>query len=720
VLEDTESTLVKVLTNGDIDSDGLPDDWEQSHFGNLNQNPNDDFDGDGLTNQEELDLGTDPTSIGNAPSVPVVVDPVIGSQVTTKSPTLVVSTTSHGVEVPLYQFEVAELEDFSTIVASANDIQETPNETSWTVDQTLKEDTYYYWRARAITGEFPSEWVYGEFFVSTANDAPFGLTPAFPLQGESVSLEGLEFVVGNAIDPENEALTYSFEVIGIDEKAGVDEAQFGVVGIVPGIGGMTTWKAVVPTSVSVPRMWRAIATDPHGGSVATDWIEFEINSNPIEVPHYPLILAPVSKSVVTSGTVNLISKQAANAQIGFKYQVEVSSDPNFTSIIHDQMVSPLSSGLIRAKVTNLTDNQLYSWRIRAFGHGVPGPWSVSSFYVNLANSAPKVPSAVTAGQMARQDSLTPKLILHPGSDIDPGDVVTYDFELYLDPQLSTMIGSTTTSQRWWNVPATLTNYTRYYWRARVKDSNGVSSAWSDTASFFVSSDPIDDAASIYPIRFNAFPYASGILPFRTNQPSKLVWSDIDPDDDAIVSVNITGAPEATFSTDEDLDGLSDKISFPASSFAPGLYTLSLAIASGNPAVEVQASYPFTVLDIDPKLDSDGDGIADLNDNCPFKSNPGQSDSGGILTSVPDLIGDACQCGDVTGNGVVDQLDYRALQKALDLTKPDTLNAPELCNLSDEGTCGKEDATILRKILSNIVSGSGPQVLPKKCTAAQPS
>ncbi|MCB0338503.1 MAG: thrombospondin type 3 repeat-containing protein, partial [Bdellovibrionales bacterium] len=150
------------------------------------------------------------------------------------------------------------------------------------------------------------------------------------------------------------------------------------------------------------------------------------------------------------------------------------------------------------------------------------------------------------------------------------------------------------------------------------------------------------------------------------------------------------------------------------------YSLSLTVTSGNPAVEVQSSYTFAVDAIDPNLDSDGDGVADINDNCPYKSNPLQRDSGGILSSTPDGIGDVCQCGDVTGNGIIDKLDLRAMQKALDITKPDTLNAPELCNLSDEGTCGKEDATILRKILSSIVSGSGSQVLPKKCTAAQPS
>jgi hypothetical protein len=46
----------------DTDGDGLPDDWEISHFGDLSQNPGNDSDGDGLTNVQEYNLDTDPTN----------------------------------------------------------------------------------------------------------------------------------------------------------------------------------------------------------------------------------------------------------------------------------------------------------------------------------------------------------------------------------------------------------------------------------------------------------------------------------------------------------------------------------------------------------------------------------------------------------------------------------------------------------------------------------
>jgi len=46
---------------GDTDSDGLPDSWEIAHFGNItSRNGTGDPDGDGLTNLQEYQLGTDP------------------------------------------------------------------------------------------------------------------------------------------------------------------------------------------------------------------------------------------------------------------------------------------------------------------------------------------------------------------------------------------------------------------------------------------------------------------------------------------------------------------------------------------------------------------------------------------------------------------------------------------------------------------------------------
>ncbi|MEX1048893.1 MAG: autotransporter-associated beta strand repeat-containing protein [Akkermansiaceae bacterium] len=54
------------LVIDDSDEDGLPDSWEQTHFGNLAQTPAGDKDGDGSTNRVEFRLNLNPSSGGSA------------------------------------------------------------------------------------------------------------------------------------------------------------------------------------------------------------------------------------------------------------------------------------------------------------------------------------------------------------------------------------------------------------------------------------------------------------------------------------------------------------------------------------------------------------------------------------------------------------------------------------------------------------------------------
>ena len=49
------------LSAVDTDGDGLPDDWEQHYFGNLDQTGAGHGDSDGLTNAQDFLAGTDPT-----------------------------------------------------------------------------------------------------------------------------------------------------------------------------------------------------------------------------------------------------------------------------------------------------------------------------------------------------------------------------------------------------------------------------------------------------------------------------------------------------------------------------------------------------------------------------------------------------------------------------------------------------------------------------------
>jgi hypothetical protein len=121
----------------------------------------------------------------------------------------------------------------------------------------------------------------------------------------------------------------------------------------------------------------------------------------------------------------------------------------------------------------------------------------------------------------------------------------------------------------------------------------------------------------------------------------------------------------------------------------------------------------------PTLDSDADLIAAYRDNCRFTYNPGQEDTGGLLTLIPDGIGNACQCGDVDDDGDVDDFDINRFRSSLALV-PGSALTPAGTNkctvIETAGPCDVLDVAVIERALEP------PPLLPgiaQVCTAATP-
>jgi hypothetical protein len=115
-------------------------------------------------------------------------------------------------------------------------------------------------------------------------------------------------------------------------------------------------------------------------------------------------------------------------------------------------------------------------------------------------------------------------------------------------------------------------------------------------------------------------------------------------------------------------------------------------------------------------DADGDDVDDDLDDCPHVADPGQSDVGGVGSgSGPDGIGDACQCGDVSGDGRVTLVDAVLIQRSLLQPPTATLEEPERCDVNGDANCSLADAVILRRGLLHPPTA----VIAQSCAPAMP-
>jgi hypothetical protein len=122
----------------------------------------------------------------------------------------------------------------------------------------------------------------------------------------------------------------------------------------------------------------------------------------------------------------------------------------------------------------------------------------------------------------------------------------------------------------------------------------------------------------------------------------------------------------------------------------------------------------TVIDgFDAQDDTDADGRGDATDNCPFTPNSPWLDQGGVRRTTPDGFGDACQCGESTGNGRVYAEDVLPLQQLL-AGLSDDAGAQERCSVTGGTECDLLDIVIVGRVTAEAGGN-----IEQKCAAANP-
>jgi hypothetical protein len=529
----------------------------------------------------------------NSPPGPFQISaPLDGAEITTLTPLLeVVNSVDPDGDAVTYEFEVYADMGMTQLDGQAIGVAPGAEKTAWQVPAALTDNTWYFWRVRASDRFSYNLWVYGRFFVNTANNPPGQFQISAPLNGAAVSSLTPALEITNSVDPDGDALAYTFAVYA-DEGMSTLVTSRG--DILPGKFGFTSWGITTPLIPNATYYWRALATDEHGASTESAMGAFAVNTQN-RAPSQPAIVAPAIAEEITSLGLDLVVANVTDPDGDVvRYVFELDKANTFdTPALRASAAIPAGVDTTAWQVTGLADNTWYYWRVKASDGVAESAWTIGAFFTNTANEPPAIPTLYNPGDKVWVDTPTPILAVNPAKDPDD-DVVTYAFEVYADAGLTALIAEGQSESTWWTLPAPLTDITRYYWRARAIDEHGTKSGWMPTAQFFVKDDGTDDPPAISVIDPSALIVTNGVNALVT-------WVDGDPDSNADIALyydtNPTGEQGTliTAGLKEDLDQAADTYTWQMTGVADGTYYVYATITDASSRV---VSYGMGIITID--------------------------------------------------------------------------------------------------------------------------
>jgi len=587
--EDRKRAALTIRSLSDTDGDGMLDSWERTYFGTLDRDGQGDFDGDGVLDLDEFLQGKDPTKT-NAPGTPEIYSPQDMTEVAVLQPQLVITnSTDPDGDAVTYVYELYSDKAMTLLVASQSGVSETPQTTSWPVPQELLENAWHFWRVRATDGYGLSQWAYGSFFVNIENDSPGPFNISRPADQTEVTSTTPLLEVTNSTDADEDVLAYSFEVYAGKSTATLVAS---VSGIAQGSNGSTSWTVSTPLSDNAWYTWRGVATDEHGAARETALASFFVNTKN-DAPQVPGVLYPADGAEVAVQELDLMVANGTDVDGDpLTYFFELDKVNTFDSQAKRTSGS-VTEGLTTTawRVSGLEDNTWYFWRVKASDGAAESTWVIARFFVSTRNDPPSMPTLRNPGNGSWVSTLTPTLEVNASTDPD-SDAIIYRFELYADSGLSALVRSFETDVPSWIVDSALSDNTWYYWRAQAQDEHGLTSEWTEGASFFTDGNGVNDPPVIS-LKEPAQPatHREGTVVIR--------WEDADPDSSAVIALYYetatTGRVLIVGNLEEDQDGDGDAYPWKLSGLPEGTYALYAEIADG---INTRASYAPGLVTVD--------------------------------------------------------------------------------------------------------------------------
>ncbi len=637
----------------DADGDAMSDLWEQYYFETLNRDGTLDFDNDGRSDAQEYLDGTDPTVITGV-TAPIIESPLPGTETDLLRPELIVQNGAHAPgTVASYTCEIYADQSLSALVEAVSNVAEGVDSTRCLLNNDLNDNTRYYWRARATVSGMNSQWVNGSFFVNTANDAPQAFNTSAPVNGSVVATLQPELEVLNALDIDGDMLSYQFSVYA---DAALTNLIIDSPVIAEAAGGRTSWMPGSALQEDHVYYWFATVTDEHGAQATSNVASFDVNTV-IATPGLPAILSPLDNSEVATADVLLVVSNAFDEDgLGLEYLFELDVLNSFDS------AALQTSGLISEGATStswlvpdsLVENTTYFWRALATNGTNNSAWVTASFFYNTVNDAPTVPVINNPDNLSSVETRQPTLSVNPATDPD-NDSLSYEFELYADNAMSTLIEQSGSTGLNWMVSTVLADNTWFYWRARAVDEHGLASNWTALTSFFVNDSGLDDAPSITLLTPDAD------IVDATQAAINISWTDDDPDSNASIALYYdtdTADADGTLivaGIEEDADGDNDHYIWDASTLPVGSYYIYAVISDATSSSIVYLPSRITIPEAQQPVWVDISDKLAISQSDPISSRRSKdatvvvrvSNPGGMLTGPFRLVLKALNPADLT-------------------------------------------------------------------------
>ena len=228
------------------------------------------------------------------PEVPVLIYPIEDQIVTSLEPVFEWEMTEDPNEDEVtYDVEVYEA-DGVTLVTSMTGIADSgATTTTWMSDVVLTDNSDYWWTARAVDDEgLAGDWAEAEpFFVTSENEAPDTPTWVTPEDLSQVESQSPNLVATEVTDPENQEISYRFE---LDTASTFDSEDYISNTVEETQTGTVWWDLAVDSRVLPENVWiyaKVTAIDEDGFESAPALISFFVRG-PNDAPELPTLISP--------------------------------------------------------------------------------------------------------------------------------------------------------------------------------------------------------------------------------------------------------------------------------------------------------------------------------------------------------------------------------------------------------------------------------------------